>query len=111
MSNFTVMAGGNNNGPAPWRAEPTSASLCWDEVAMYVEWAAVDTHVVFNCSGSCVECCHDQVWLHDALEFYISAGINASWNTQTHVHNVRPPSHLRLLCCHCCRCPRHMKTA
>eukprot|EP01047_Picozoa_sp_COSAG01_P132890 COSAG01_NODE_62833_length_282_cov_1.934426_2_plen_49_part_01 len=49
MSNFTVMAGGNNNGPAhPWRAEPTSASLCWDEVAMYVEWAAVDTHVVFN---------------------------------------------------------------
>eukprot|EP01047_Picozoa_sp_COSAG01_P019785 COSAG01_NODE_1111_length_11656_cov_50.161028_4_plen_97_part_00 len=96
------MAGGNNNGPAQrWKAEPTSASLCWDEAAMYVEWAAVDTHVVFNCSGSCVECCHDQVWLHDALEFYISAGINASWNTQTHVHNVRPPSHLRLLCCHC----------
>lgn len=56
-----------------------------------IGWKAVDKHVVYNCSGSCTECCHDEVWMRDALEFYIAAGLNASWDPSVGAfgaHNV-----------------------
>ena len=86
VSNFTVMSGGPNNGPAvpAIAAEHTSASVCWSPQGLQVNWTAVDANVVYNCSGTTQQCCHDQVWQHDALEFYMSAGLNASWNGQHH---------------------------
>jgi|EP01043_Picozoa_sp_COSAG02_P076538 hypothetical protein len=89
VNNFTVMAGGADNGPAtypPVKAEQTTASVCWSARGVQVNWSATDKNVVYNCSGTSERCCHDQVWMHDALEFYMSAGLNASWNG--HYHNV-----------------------
>lgn len=86
VKDFTVMAGGADNGPAvpPVLAENTSASVCWSAQGVQVNWTAIDKHVVYNCTGTSQHCCHDEVWMRDALEFYMSAGLNASWNGQYH---------------------------
>jgi hypothetical protein len=74
-------------GPAPeWKTEPTTATLCWDETNLHINWTAADANIQFNCSGTSSQCCHDQVWEKDAVEFYLASGINASWDGL--VHNV-----------------------
>ena len=91
VSNFTVMGEHAGLPPKPIEPEPTSASICYTDEGLRVDWKAVDKHVVYNCSGSYTECCHDKVWMRDALEFYIARGLNASWDPSVGdfgAHNV-----------------------
>jgi len=91
VSNFTVMGEHAGLPPKPIEPEPTSASICYTDEGLQVDWKAVDKHVVYNCSGSYTECCHDKVWMRDALEFYIAPGLNASWDPSVGdfgAHNV-----------------------
>jgi hypothetical protein len=83
-SNFTVMGSSGGIANPPLIAEQTTATVCWSDDGVDVTWSAVDENVVFNCSGTQQQCCHDEVWMHDALEFYIAAGKNASWNGYWH---------------------------
>ena len=93
VSDFHVMQGcaSPRDCPAPRvTTAPTTASVCWDQANLCVNWTAstVDRGVQWNCSGTTLECCHDKVWEKDAVEFYIAPGVNASWNRTTGVHNV-----------------------
>ena len=57
--------------PEPRKSAPTAASLCWDEAHLFVNWTAAMTAgraVQWNCSGTTLECCHDRVWMKDAVE-------------------------------------------
>jgi hypothetical protein len=89
VNKFSVM--GTDGGTAPqWISAPTSASVCWDETHIHVNWTATtgERAVQWNCSGTTAKCCHDKVWEKDAVEFYLAFGANASWDAGAGVHNV-----------------------